>query len=120
MFNQKMEVANDNFIKIENWLEEAETRIVEVVDGVEKLQTLPPEVEVIFGHINNIYSVLQIDACANRRNNMIINGIPGKKATIKEAETTFRNLCRNEMKLGDVWANTVVLNEVYRFLYLCP
>ena len=115
MFNEKMNVVNENFIKLDNRMEEAETRIVEVEDGVEKLQALPPEVEVIFGHIDKIYSVLQIDACANRRNNIIINGIPGKKATIKEAETTFRNLCRNEMKLGEVWANTVVLNEVYRF-----
>ena len=113
--NQKVQIVEEKSVAIDNRMEEAERRICETEERVEHLLNLPPEVEILHGQMGRVMNILQMDECTKRRNNIIINGVPGTKATIEEAEKTFRDLCENQMKLGPEWAKSVVLDEVYRF-----
>ena len=107
-FNTKIE-------QVSSRVEEAENRISDLEDKAPMIEDNHAEIEILKAENASMKKVLQMDECTKRRNNFVINGLEGKDCKMKEAEMIFRDLCENKLKLGREWAQTVVINEIYRF-----
>ena len=106
---------NSKFDQVDTRFEEAEQRISNLEDRAENSEAVNPEVHLLRSEVNELKAALKLDKCALRKNNLVVNGLPGKNCTMKEAEDIFRNFCEKELKLSREWAQTVVINEIYRF-----
>ena len=96
-------------------VEEAENRISHLEDKAPMIEDNHAEIEILKAENASMKKVLQMDECSKRRNNFVINGLEGKDCKMKEAEMIFQDLCENKLKLGREWAQTVVINKIYRF-----
>ena len=82
---------------------------------MQNAEELNTEVDNLRKLIIGIRKEYNYDACNARKNNIIVQGIPGSTKDPRVAKTTFENLCKNDMGLSDQWVKELDLKEVYRF-----
>ena len=56
-----------------------------------------------------------VDVCKACKNNILINGLPGKSKDNKVALQTFEKNCIEEMEFSDEWFRDLDIRETYRF-----
>ena len=95
--------------------EEMENRISEVEDKVNDINEVTTEVDRLRATLDTYMSQTNLDAMKARRNNMIIQGIPGKSKDTNVAMASFLTFCKDNLKLSDEWVNNVDVVETYRF-----
>ena len=81
--------------------EEMENRISEVEDKVNDINEVTTEVDRLRATLDNYMSQTNLDAMKARRNNMIIQGIPGKSKDTNVAMASFLTFCKDNLKLSD-------------------
>ena len=95
--------------------DEMENRISEVEDKVINIDEVSTEVDRLRKTFENFMTQTNIDAMKARRNNMIIQGIPGKSKDTEVVMKTFLSFCKDSLKLSDEWIDKVDVVETYRF-----
>ena len=101
--------------KFSDRFEEAETRIGELEDRAEKYDEIGNGVEVLRDLYEKSIEQAHKEACNVRKNNMIINGLPGNSKEVNDAWKSFVTLCNDDLELGDDWLREAGITEVYRF-----
>ena len=107
--------VEENFEKYNDTVEEVQVRVSQVEDKVEQMAELRKEVAELkkfqADHVKN----MNMEACRVRRNNIIINGIPGTSKDKKDAKKAFKDFIIDGLELGMEWLKHVELEELYRF-----
>ena len=96
-------------------LEEAENRISTIEDRMQNVEEVNTEVDTLRETMNTAIANYNKDACKARRNNVIVQGLPGTSKDTKVARQTLEKLCLENMKLGKEWVDNMQINETYRF-----
>ena len=97
-------------------MEEAETRIGEAEDRIDKIEEIGGEINNFREVFENSLDQTNREACIARKNNVIINGIAGDpKGGRKEAMASLKKLCIVDLKLGEEWFAEADVVEIYRF-----
>ena len=97
-------------------MEEAETRIGEAEDRIEKIEEIGGEIDNFREVFENSIDQTNREASIARKNNVIINGIAGDpKGGRKEAMASLKKLCIVDLKLGEEWFAEADVVEIYRF-----
>ena len=95
--------------------EETENRLSNVEDKIQNLEDVNIVVDKINSTLNTAIIKYDIDACKARKNNILINGLPGKSKDTKVAMQTFEKFCKEEMEFSDEWFKELDIRETYRF-----
>ena len=91
-------------------------RISNVEDKVEDVTKIGTELKSFRTDWDEAISEINLDASRARKNNIILQGIPGggDKDQAK-ALNTFMKLCTDTLKMSEKWIDELSLNECYRF-----
>ena len=106
--NEKLDKSNSRF-------EEAEGRISNLEDRMQNAEELNTEVDTLRKLILEVRKEYNYDASNARKNNIIVQGIPGSTRDPRVAKSTFEKLCRDDMGQDEQWIKELDLKEVYRF-----
>ena len=97
-------------------MEEAENRISDAEDRIEKIEEIGGEMDTFRDLFDKSVEQTNREACLARKNNVIINGLPGDpKGGRREAMASLKKLCVVDLKLGEDWFAEAEIVEVYRF-----
>ena len=101
--------------KYNGTIEEVQGRVSQVEDKVEKMEDLRSEVETLKKYHADHIKEMNKEVCRVRRNNIIINGIPGTSKNKQDAKKAFEDFIIDGLELGTEWLKKVEIEELYRF-----
>ena len=101
--------------KYNGTIEEVQGRVSQVEDKVEKMEDLRSEVETLKKYHADHIKEMNKEVCRARRNNIIINGVPGTSKNKQDAKKAFEDFIIDGLELGTEWLKKVEIEELYRF-----
>ena len=96
-------------------MEEVQGRISIVEDRMVGYEDLKQEISHLKRANQGYEKEKQMEACRARRNNIIINGIPGTSKDKEDVKKAFRTFIIEGLELGEEWLEKVELEDLYRF-----
>ena len=96
-------------------LEEVQDRVGRVEDNVGTINELKEEIAALKDEQKRTKDEREKEACRVRRNNIIINGIPGQSKDRKDVKKAFRDFILKGLELGQEWLEDIEVDEIYRF-----
>ena len=94
---------------------EFQDRLGQVEDKCEKSDTLSTELTSFKKEWEEHLTQANLDACRERKNNVIIQGVKGGSKEPGVAMRNFRHACKTALKMSDEWIDSVDINEIYHF-----
>ena len=120
--DRKMQTITQDISEIKTGLEthgerfdEMENRVSDAEDRLDKIEEVGGEIDILREQWEKAIKQANKEACLARKNNMIINGMPGSSKETKDVKTTLKKLCVETLKLGEEWFNNADIKEVYNF-----